>query len=201
MMLSVQHLEKAWKEHAPDWDQRLLRFTENMTEQIESLSAIATEFSDFAKMPQTQNEKLELKEVIGNVVSLYRDNIPIIIRLKHGEEPYPVVADRKQILRVFTNLINNSVQAIGNEKGGEITITMERQNDIIQIHVKDNGSGMSKDQARRIFQPNFTTKSGGTGLGLAIVKSIVLGAGGEITFETEEGLGTVFTVRFPVVKD
>jgi signal transduction histidine kinase len=198
MMLSVQHLEKAWKEKASDWDQRLIRFTENMKEQIESLSTIATEFSDFAKMPQTRNEKLELNEVIGNVVSLYSNNIPVRISFECPERYYPVIADRKQILRVFTNLINNSVEAIGNKIAGEIKITLNVSEGKNIVKIMDNGSGMSQEQAKRIFQPNFTTKSGGTGLGLAIVKSIVLGAGGDISFETEEGKGTTFTVQFPL---
>ena len=197
MMLSVEHLEKAWDENAEDWEVRLKRFTRNMKEQIETLSSIASEFSDFAKLPQAQNETVELKETAAGVLSLYKDYIPIRFFLESKEPSCPILADRKQIGRVLTNLINNSIQAIGKKADGEVKITLETQGKKIILRVTDNGSGMSKDQAGRVFQPNFTTKSGGTGLGLAIVRSIVLASGGDIYFETQEGEGTTFTLEFP----
>ena len=66
--------------------------------------------------------------------------------------------------------------------------------------ISDNGIGISDEQKKRIFQPNFTTKSSGTGLGLAMVKNIVDGFGGNIWFESAENIGTTFSVEFPVAK-
>jgi signal transduction histidine kinase len=199
MMLSVQHLEKAWKEKTPDFKQRIERFTETMTSQIESLSVIASEFSDFAKMPQTRNEKIELKELINGMLSLYTDIVPVDFSPDPPADDFFILADRKQVLRVFTNLINNSLQAIGDNPRGKIRIVLEKRENKIMIQVADNGSGISPEQAERIFQPNFTTKSGGMGLGLAIVRSIVLSAGGDIGFRSEAGKETTFTLLFPEI--
>ncbi len=201
MKLSVQHLEKAWNDHASDWDKRLKRFTETMTEQIESLSAIATEFSDFAKMPVTQPENLDLNEILGNVKALYQDTAHIRFEFLYDSNvPHTILGDRKQLLRVFTNLMNNAIQAIGDNKNGLISIELESIDHNYRLKISDNGRGISAELSDRIFQPNFTTKSGGMGMGLAIVKSIIQGLGGEISFKSGEGSGTTFIIIFPVLE-
>jgi signal transduction histidine kinase len=168
-----------------------------MIEQIDSLAFIASEFSDFSRMPDPKNEKLDLNEIIGNAVALYMNMATIRINFKSLASNAFVVADRKQFLRVFTNLFNNSIQAIGEDNDGLIRVDLNTINNKHIITIADNGSGISSDQAGKIFQPNFTTKSGGMGLGLAIVKNIILTSGGEISFESDPGKGTVFTITFP----
>ena len=201
MKLSVQHLEKSWNDKAPDWSERLKRFTSTMTEQIESLSAIASEFSDFAKMPVTQTEKLDINEILENVKALYQDTPDIrFVFLYDNFEPHFILGDSKQLLRVFTNLLNNSIQAIGNNQEGNIRLVLERINENYSISISDSGEGISTELTEMIFQPNFTTKSGGMGLGLAIVRSIIRGLGGEITFESNKGMGTTFILNFPIYK-
>jgi nitrogen fixation/metabolism regulation signal transduction histidine kinase len=201
MKLSVQHLEKAWNDHAPDWDERLIRFTETMTEQIESLSAIASEFSDFAKMPVTQAEDLDINEILENIKALYQDTSQIRFEFRYDSRVrHTIVGDRKQLLRVFTNLINNAIQAIGNNAEGMISIELETIEDKYNLKISDSGEGISSELSDRIFQPNFTTKSGGMGMGLAIVKSIIQGLGGEISFTSREGSGTTFILVFPVLE-
>jgi two-component system, NtrC family, nitrogen regulation sensor histidine kinase NtrY len=196
MKLSTQYLQKAWEEKAGDWDTRLKRFTDALIEQIDSLSAIAGEFSDFAKMPETSNEKLPLNNLISSALSFYNDLSHIRVIYEPCDPGLSVFADRKQILRVFTNILNNAVQAIGEEKG-TIRVFVETHAAMVHINFKDSGEGIGLDQAGRIFQPNFTTKTGGTGLGLAIVREILRSQGGQITFSSEQGIGTTFTVILP----
>jgi two-component system nitrogen regulation sensor histidine kinase NtrY len=201
MKLSVQHLEKAWRDQTSDWEERLKRFTETMTEQIESLSVIASEFSDFAKMPVTQPENLDLNEILDNVKELYQDTSRIQFEFQYDDRiPHTILGDRKQLLRVFTNLINNAVQAIGNKEKGVISIDLKSADAMYSLEISDNGSGISTELSDRIFQPNFTTKSGGMGLGLAIVKSIIRALGGEISFVSKEGSGTTFILVFPAME-
>jgi signal transduction histidine kinase len=201
MKLSVQHLEKAWLDHPADWNERLKRFTETMTEQIESLSAIASEFSDFAKMPVTQPEILDLNEILENVKELYQDTSRIRFEFQYDNHvPHTILGDRKQLLRVFTNLTNNAVQAIGNKEEGVISIELKSADNKYNLKISDSGGGISAELSNRIFQPNFTTKSGGMGLGLAIVKSIIHGLGGEISFVSKEGSGTTFILIFPALE-
>jgi two-component system nitrogen regulation sensor histidine kinase NtrY len=196
MKLSIQHLEKSWDEKAPDWDQRLKRFTAALVEQIDSLSAIATEFSDFAKMPPPVNERLGLNDVIHAALSLYRDVSPVRFLFDPGEERY-IFCDRKQLLRVLTNLLNNAIQAIGQKEGGTISVSVTSEGTDHEIRISDNGPGIPSAQAEKIFHPNFTTKSGGTGLGLAIVREIVNSQGGTISFTSEKGSGTTFIITLP----
>jgi signal transduction histidine kinase len=197
MKLSVQYLQKAWDEKVPDWDKRLKRFTRTIVEQIESLSIIASEFSDFAKMPKSKFEKTEMIEVIKNSIGLFRNATQIKIELYYSDNHY-VLADREQLLRVFNNLIKNALQAIIDPAKGLIEITVEQEMELVVITFKDNGKGIPKVQREKVFYPNFTTKSGGMGLGLAMVKNIIQNAGGEITFESEENVGTTFIVALPV---
>jgi signal transduction histidine kinase len=112
-----------------------------------------------------------------------------------------VNADKTQLLRVFNNLLKNSVQAIGNKEEGkiDISVTMEQKNYLIII--TDNGSGIPTEKTDKIFTPNFTTKTGGMGLGLAMVKSIIESTGGKIWFESEENIGTSFYITLPLYDD
>ena len=114
MKLSIQYLDKAWKEQAPDWDAILKRFSKNMVEQIDSLSAIASEFSYFAKMPAPQNEVIDVLPVIESSMAIFSGSDKIKMRLQHEpNETYRIFADKKQVVRVMNNLIHNAVQAIG----------------------------------------------------------------------------------------
>lgn len=108
-----------------------------------------------------------------------------------------MTGDRTQLIRIFTNLVNNAVQAIGDRPGGVVRIDIEHGPEEIIVRVADNGPGIAPEQAGRIFQPDFTTKTTGMGLGLAIVKGIVEGMQGQITFRPEEPSGTSFIIRFP----
>jgi two-component system, NtrC family, nitrogen regulation sensor histidine kinase NtrY len=200
MKLSVQYLQKAWDEKAADWDQRLKRFTETLVEQIESLSSIASEFSDFAKMPKSNFEITELNKIIENAIRLFRDTHQVKIEFT-SIEPHFVMADNEQLHRVFINLINNSIQAIANPEKGLIKISIEKDANFHLIRFTDNGKGIPTEQKKKVFYPNFTTKSGGMGLGLAMVKNIIQNSNGEITFESEEGKGTTFIIALPVYEE
>jgi len=200
MKLSVQYLQKAWDEKAADWDQRLKRFTETLVEQIESLSSIASEFSDFAKMPKSNFEITELNKIIENAIRLFRDTHQVKIEFT-SIEPHFVMADNEQLHRVFINLINNSIQAIANPEKGLIKISIEKDANFHLIRFTDNGKGIPAEQKKKVFYPNFTTKSGGMGLGLAMVKNIIQNSNGEITFESEEGKGTTFIIALPVYEE
>ena len=198
MKLSAQYLQRAWHDKAPDWDQRLEKFTAIMVQQIDTLSAIASDFSEFAKMPSVITEQVDLDEVIRFVLFLYKDIPGISVEFQSDLDISSVYADRSQLIRVFTNLLNNAVQAIGDSKGGIIKILLSKINNQIIVKISDNGVGIPVARAEKIFQPDFSTKTGGMGLGLAIVKGIVEGMKGEISFTSEEQKGTTFVIKIPV---
>ena len=108
-----------------------------------------------------------------------------------------ITANKTQINRVLTNLILNGIQAVDDGRTPIINLQLRDMGRGYEICIKDNGSGISEEAKRKIFTPNFTTKSSGTGLGLAMTKRIVERTGGSIRFETEVGNGTMFYVHIP----
>ena len=199
MKLSVQHLQRSSEEDAAKLKQNLKRITQTLIEQIDHLSAIATEFSNFAKMPKTNNEEVDLKEKIIKITKLFHSTEDIEIQTSFSNRvPAIVLADREQLSRVFINLVKNAIQAIPEDRNGKISISLETTENKAIVKVMDNGRGIPVELGDKLFQPNFTTKSSGMGMGLAIVKNIIEHAGGEIRYETLPGEGTTFIVELPL---
>ncbi len=198
MKLSVQYLQKAWNEKTPDWEDRLQRFTQTIIEQIDSLSVIASEFSNFANMPRSRLTAVDIVEIIKSSIGLFNNTTKIKFAFE-SQGSCMVMVDREQMLRVFNNLIKNAIQAITKPDEGKIEITINRTNNEYLIRFSDNGIGISEDQKEKVFYPNFTTKSSGMGLGLAMVKNIIENVGGSISFESEPGKGTSFYISLPAI--
>jgi nitrogen fixation/metabolism regulation signal transduction histidine kinase len=198
MKLRIQHFQRSFDPNADDADERISQFSDSLIEQIEALTNIANAFSNFAKMPKSQFERVDLVRIIRSVVDTFsaEENIRIVTEL--ANEQTFVNADKELMLRVFNNLIKNAIQAIPKERAGLSRIILSHDNKFVSIQVQDNGSGISSDMKDKIFVPNFTTKSTGTGLGLAMVKQIIESHEGQITFESEPG-NTVFTIHLPKI--
>ena len=201
MKLSLQHLQRTWKDHAPDMDKRMEEVTKTIIDQIDTLSSIATEFSNFAKMPKASFEKIDLQQIVLNSLSLFREQgtIQLEFNTELKEDAF-VYADREQMLRVFNNLIKNAVQSIPEHKKGLIQVILKQEKNNFLVIVTDNGTGIDESIIHKIFTPNFTTKNAGMGLGLAMVKNIIENTGGHIWFETKIEAGTTFFVSLPVYK-
>ncbi|MDB5031835.1 ATP-binding protein [Mucilaginibacter sp.] len=198
LKLGLQLLEKSWREKDPKFDQKFERFSNSFVEQIESLSSIASEFSAFAKMPDTRMERFNIFDVISQAVTIFKqtDNFNILYHVP--ENSFLINADKDQLLRCFNNLLKNAIEATPPDRFGVIEINYEINSKNILITVKDNGNGIPENMREKIFEPNFTTKSSGTGLGLAFVKNSIENAGGKVWFETEPDNGTTFFLNFPV---
>jgi len=197
MRLSVQQLQRSWQNRDENYTQYLERVTNLLIEQIDNLSAIASEFSNFAQMPAAKIERIDLIKIIQKTVELFQGSDNYTISFNSELQKAEINADKEQMSRVFVNIIKNAIQSIPDERKGEILLSAVKDNGDILISIADNGQGIPDDIMHRMFVPNFTTKSSGMGLGLAIVNSIVDQAGGVITFETELGKGTIFYFRFP----
>jgi signal transduction histidine kinase len=199
MKLNIQFLQRAVQGNRPDVAELAARVMTSLLEQIDNLSYIASEFSDFARIPEAKPELLVLNELLENAVSLYQKEPRTKVVLEAPQEGVTVLADRSQVIRVLTNLLQNAVQAIPEERtDGLIRVTMTGEGGSALICVEDNGGGIPAEAAGRIFTPYFTTKSSGTGLGLAMSRRIVEQWGGEIWFKGAEGGGTRFFVRLPL---
>ena len=200
MKLSVQHLQRAWVDKNEKFGTYLDRISKTLIDEIDNLSAIATEFSNFAKMPKATNEPLDLVTKLNNVINLFsNDNVVFQVNM-NSIESAPIFADKEQISRVFINLFKNAIQSVEKNTTPQIDIHLITNETWNEVRIKDNGKGIPIEMRDTLFRPNFTTKTSGMGLGLAIVKNIVESAGGTITYETEENKGTCFIVKLPVYK-
>lgn len=199
LKLGLQLLDKSWRDKDPKFDQKFERFSKSFVEQIESLSSIASEFSAFAKMPDTHLEPINIFEILTQAIIIFKqiDNVKILYQ--EPETPFIINADRNQLLRCFNNLLKNAIEAFHGDRYGIIDINYLITSKNILLTVKDNGMGIPEELREKIFEPNFTTKSSGTGLGLAFVKNSIENAGGKIWFETITGVSTTFYISLPAV--
>ena len=197
LKLGLQLLDKSWRDKDPKFDQKFERFSKSFVEQIEILSSIASEFSAFAKMPDTRIVRINIFEILSQVVIIFKEMDNIKIMYNPPEEPFIINADRDQLLRCFNNLLKNAIEATPADRQGVIDINYLLTSKNILLTIKDNGQGIPETLREKIFEPNFTTKSSGTGLGLAFVKNSIENAGGKVWFETVLGEGTTFYFSLP----
>lgn len=200
MKLNIQHLQRAWQDEHPGLPATFERVTKVLIEQIDSLSRLAGEFSSFAQMPQNEFKVCPVNKVLTSTVHLFEMSENVTFESSIPEADAMVYADEEQLARAFNNVIKNAIQAIPDDRSGRIDIGMTVDDDCVIITIADNGPGIPPEMQKKIFSPNFSTKSSGMGLGLAISKKIIETSGGSIGFTTVEGKGTTFTIELPVYK-
>ncbi len=198
MRLTVQSFQRKFDANDPDISKKLDDYTKTILQQIDTMSAVANAFSNFATMPAQQNETLNVVRIVKMALEIFNEDF---IQFSALEDEIIAKLDRTQLIRVITNLVKNAIQAIPEEQENKMVfVTVFRQDNEVKIAVKDNGKGISRENQERVFEPKFTTKSSGMGLGLAIIKNIIENYNGTITFETEPNVGTEFLVSFPINK-
>ena len=194
MRLTVQSFQKNSGFKSEDEKLKLNDFCEVLIEQIDTMSNVATSFSDFATLPKTQLEKTDIVEATKKVVEIFEQNN---ITLETSDENIFVKLDKEQWIRVMTNLIKNSIQSIPHDRESNIQVKIIESTKKVKIIVSDNGLGVSNKNREKIFEPKFTTKSDGMGLGLGIVRSIINSHRGKISYKSKNNKGTDFTISLP----
>ncbi|TSA51367.1 hypothetical protein D4R47_00710 [archaeon] len=169
---------------------------EKLWEQTNYMNKIVSDLQDFSKNIMVVYEDADLEQMVIDVIGTLKipDDVEVSVRLDEGLRS--VRADGNLFKRVFTNMLTNGIQAL--PEGGSLTVTGTASDDEATIVVSDTGVGVSEENMNKLFQPLFTTKAKGTGLGLAVCKRIVEAHRGEITVESEEGVGTSFTIKIPM---
>ena len=197
MRLSVQMLQRNI-ENGKATPEQIQRTTNTLIEQIDALSDIASSFSRYAKLPENHPEPLDLAELIGNIINLYDNTENITFKYDYDSSINHVfVGDKTNLNSAIGNIIKNATQAIGSKSNGLVEVSLKAMGNQYQIAIKDNGKGIREGDKKMIFVPNFTTKSGGSGVGLSLAYDIIKSAGGQISFESEENKGTVFSIELP----
>jgi PAS domain S-box-containing protein len=165
---------------------------------IEYIDKIVADLQNFAKPLNPHAEEADLKLIIDDLLS--KNGLPENVKasVKVETEAKKIVTDSAYINRIIYNLVNNAVQAM--PKGGKLAIHVFKEANDVVITIKDTGVGIPEGVKSKLFTPMFTTKSKGQGFGLPVVKRMTEALGGTVTFESQEGKGTTFTVRLPPPK-
>jgi len=201
MKLSVQQLVRALKRSEDaQVAQHAERVSGTLLTQIDSLTAIANSFAQFAQLNEPRREPIDLHAVLQEAELLFQEANGCIVRYEPPQarlasgEWLPITGDSNQLGQVVVNLIRNAKQA----GATEIVVRAKCTNETVEVEVQDNGAGIPPEVQPRIFEPNFSTKSSGMGLGLAISRRIVEHLNGRIRFVSEPSAGTRFSLRFPL---
>ena len=194
MRLSVQSFERKFDPQDPNIKNKVAEYSKTLIQQIDTMSSIASAFSNFAEMPAQQNETLNVINIVKLALDIFNEDY---IHFMADEPEIIAKLDRTQLIRVVTNLVKNAIQAVPEVTSPRILVSVSTEDDDVKISVADNGIGISDGFKDKIFEPKFTTKSSGMGLGLGMVKNIVETYKGTISFTSQPGKGTVFTVKFP----
>ena len=199
MLLSIQHLKRRVEGYDGELKDSLSSTLKTLESQIQHLSRIANDFSSVAKMNLPEFKKVDLKEILSELNSMFEtgntysyDSID-----RTTTDKCFIYADKTMINRVFTNLLKNSVQAVKEKSDGVVHLILSETEDTYHIDIMDNGVGIAPQNRAKIFTPNFTTKKAGTGIGLMMSKKIIETHRGEINFESLVNEGTTFTVVLP----
>ncbi|GEM_PF-5637412 len=167
-------------------------------EEIASADRIVAELLDSIRTKPPQWQTVDSQELLRQTLKhcAIPERIEVIVDVSAHLPPIEV--DPQQIQRVFRNLIANGIDAIGGD--GRLTIRALEDNPsgMVQVSIRDTGSGIPPEQMAKLFQPLYTTKARGIGLGLVVVKNLTEANGGRIEVESEPGKGTMFTVILPV---
>lgn len=200
MKLSIQYLQKAIDNDSPNVKEMTSGVAKTLVEQIDHLSKIAADFSQFANIGNPRSEVFDLHEMLHSLSSLYMATENMEFQWHPVPHRIILFADKTQLNRLFTNLLQNAVEACDNVENKKIVMSEEIEEGYVIVKISDNGHGIPQHVQEKIFTPNFTTKSSGTGLGLAMSKNIIEQAKGELWFETKENQGSVFFVKIPLFR-
>jgi signal transduction histidine kinase len=195
--MSLETLLAASRSQDPRFEALFKESASAVLEEVERLGRIVDEFSQFARLPKPQLSRVDLAELVRQVLTFQAapsQGIEIQRELQPG---VLVRADRDQLVQVLLNLLKNAEQALTG--GGRIRVGVEGKAGKALLRVDDSGPGIPAENRPRIFEPYFTTKEGGSGLGLAIARRICQEHGGELGLMSEHqpGWGTTFVLELP----
>jgi two-component system nitrogen regulation sensor histidine kinase NtrY len=202
LQITIENLQRARERSAEEFDEVFREGTTTLLAELSNLKTIVGRFSDFAKMPAPQFERVDVNELVRGALKLYDarlhadDRAPTSLRLELADGELPIAADSDQLRRALSNLVLNAMDAMPD--GGTLHVVTAKMDDGVRISVADTGLGLTPEECERLFTPYYTTKHHGTGLGLAIVQSVVSDHHGKISVVSEPGRGSTFIIELPL---
>jgi two-component system nitrogen regulation sensor histidine kinase NtrY len=194
MKLTIQNFERKFNPEDPNVNEKVKQLTKTMVDQIDLIATVASAFSEFAKLPEKNNEVINLNTEIDDILRVFNDD-QIFVHSNKGN--IMINMDRIYLSRIITNLVTNAKQAQSDTRKLLINVDIEQHQRKVIISVQDNGIGIAENMYERIFEPNFTSKNSGMGLGLSMVRKMVEDYKGQITVKSELGKGSTFIITLP----
>ncbi len=199
IQLSAQRLRKRYLPRFGAEDAVFDECTAMIVKSVDELKNLVNEFSSFARMPASNPAPNDLNGIIREALTLFSQGHRNIAFGFSADEKLPVLQlDRDQIKRVFINLLDNAVAAVGEEGRIDIESRYDSELKMAVITVADTGHGISPEDKPRLFEPYYSTKASGTGLGLSIVSTIIADHNGFIRVRDNSPCGTKFIIELPV---
>jgi len=201
IQLSAERLQHKLGGKLDEVDAQLLkRATQTIVSQVAAMKNMVGDFANYARGPALKLSRLDLHQLIREVLGLYEANaIPITLKLEALRSD--VNGDATRLRQVIHNLLQNAQDALQAVTQPQITLSTEMQGREIHLHVEDNGAGFPGNVLARAFEPYMTTKPRGTGLGLAIVKKLVEEHGGRISIENSMNGGARINISLPLIEE
>lgn len=197
--LSLQHMRRVLLTGQVQDPSKLDKTFDTIIEQVETLDEIASSFSIYAKMPTFELEQVDLKRVLQQMLDIYAPDKKESIQFFFPEETCWAWADEKMLGRILANLLLNAFQAIPTGRTPFVTLSLTLDSSTFLINLQDNGIGIPAEYSEKIFEPHFSTKFSGSGIGLYIAKKGIEQMGGDISFTSQENIGTTFSIRLKKV--
>ena len=193
MKLAVQHLVAAHKDKSEKYNTIFEKVTSTIINQIDILKNIASEFSNFAKMPSIKLESVDVVAVISEIIDLFIDE-NCSVNIIPNTNKIIILSDKEQFQRMIINLIRNSIQA----NASQINIKADLLDKKVELFICDDGEGIESNIISNIFDENFTTKKSGMGLGLSLIKRFLTQTNGEISVEKSSSKGTTIKIEIKI---
>jgi len=199
IQLSAEHLRRVFGDPRVDFAATLETCTQTILKQVRTLRGIVTEFSAFARPPAPVLERQDLTALVAEAVRPYEPGLPPGVRLSmEATDGVPaVMADRRLLERAVVNLLENALQAVGEDGAIRVRLRSADGGRRAEIEIADTGAGIDAAVKERLFEPFFSTKTSGSGLGLALVKRIAEDHGGGVSLEAAPGQGTRAVLWLP----
>ncbi|CAA7392412.1 sensor histidine kinase [Chryseobacterium fistulae] len=194
MKLTIQNFERKFDPEDPNIRERVKQMSKAMVDQIDLIATVASAFSEFAKLPEKNNEVINLNIEVEGILRVFNDDS---IFFHTNKNNIMISMDRIYLSRIITNLVTNAKQAESEDRKLIINVDIEQYQKRVMVSIQDNGIGISENMYDRIFEPNFTSKNSGMGLGLSMVRKMVEDYKGEISVKSEVGKGSTFTITLP----
>lgn len=165
-----------------------------------ALAQFIGNYRQLSRLPLPKKKKVHVSAVLSELKELYDPRFNergILLDILPGPEKHTIQVDDAQVKQVLINLVKNAMEALEQVSNPRLDIAVKRLLDSIAIEVRDNGPGIPDEILEKIFVPFFSTKPDGSGIGLSLSRQIIKNHGGQISVESEAGLGTTFRVTLP----